>query len=279
MAVKQMKERGIYEKVPGSGIWWVRYAAADGKEHRELGGKFTDARALVERRRTEKRRGVVPEIKGAPKPKLEPAKVMTFGDLINDTLAYSASNNDETHTHELDLKYRKMGDLAKMPPAHVTRTVIKNCLNELAEKKKWADPTYNRYLASISLVFRIAIENEKLTVNPVHGIRRKQENSDRVRFLSQEEEVALTPTIQSRNPDYVPVYLLAMHSGMRLSEQLRAQVGDYSPTTGVLLVRQKKVRNAPATRYVPLTPIGVEAYNLLAAGAASLQQPEWWPIN
>jgi hypothetical protein len=67
MAVKQMKERGIYEKVPGSGIWWVRYAAADGKEHRELGGKLTDARALVERRRTEKRRGVVPEIKGAPK--------------------------------------------------------------------------------------------------------------------------------------------------------------------------------------------------------------------
>ena len=100
-----------------------------------MGGKLTDARALVERRRTEKRRGVVPEIKGAPKPKLEPAKVMTFGDLINDTLAYSASNNDETHTHELDLKYRKMGDLAKMPPAHVTRTVIQNCLNELAEKK------------------------------------------------------------------------------------------------------------------------------------------------
>lgn len=57
-----------------------------------------------------------------------------------------------------------------------------------------------------------------------------------------------------------------MHSRMRLSEQLRAQVGDYSPQTGALLVRQKKVRKAPATRYVPLTPIGVQAYNCLAAG-------------
>jgi hypothetical protein len=106
-----------------------------------------------------------------------------------------------------------MGDLAKMPPAHVTRTVIQNCLNELAEKNEWADPTYNRCLASVSLIFPIAIENGKMAVNPVHGIRRKQENSGGVRFLSQEEEAALTPTIQSRNPEYVPVYLLAMHSG------------------------------------------------------------------
>ncbi len=62
------------------------------------------------------------------------------------------------------------------------------------------------------------------------------------------------------------VYLPAMHSGMHLSEQLRAQVGDCSSTTGMLMVRQKKVRNAPATRYVSLTPIAVEAYNQLAAG-------------
>lgn len=31
------------------------------------------------------------------------------------------------------------------------------------------------------------------------------------------------------------------------------------------MIRQKKVRSAPATRYVPLTPIAVQAYNQLAA--------------
>ena len=56
-----------------------------------------------------------------------------------------------------------------------------------------------------------------------------------------------------------------MHSGMRLSEQLRAQVGDYIPTTKMPMIRQKKDRRAPATRYMPLTPIAVEAYNQLAA--------------
>lgn len=206
MPVKeQKKERGVYEKMPGSGIWWVRYTAADGKEHRELAGKFNAARALVETRRTEKRLGLLPEIKGVPKPKLEPVRVMTFGDLINDALDYSASNNDATHTRELGLKYRKMGDLAKTSTADLTRTAIQNCLDKLAKKREWAGPTYNRYLASISLVFRIAIENGKMAVNPVHGIRRKQENSGRVRFLSQEEEAALTSIIRSRNPEYLPV--------------------------------------------------------------------------
>jgi len=57
-----------------------------------------------------------------------------------------------------------------------------------------------------------------------------------------------------------------MHSGMRLSEQLDTPVGDYSSTTGMLMVRQKKVRNAPATRYVPLISIAVATYNQLAAG-------------
>ena len=56
-----------------------------------------------------------------------------------------------------------------------------------------------------------------------------------------------------------------MHGRMRLSEQIRAQVGDSSSTTGMLILRQKKVRRAPATLYVPLAPIAVEAYNQLAA--------------
>lgn len=50
-----------------------------------------------------------------------------------------------------------------------------------------------------------------------------------------------------------------------ISEQLRAQVGDYSRTTEMLMVRQKKERKAPAMRYVPMTPIAIDAYNTLTA--------------
>ena len=36
------KERGVFKKVPGSGIWWIRYKAA-GVEHREKVGRRSDA--------------------------------------------------------------------------------------------------------------------------------------------------------------------------------------------------------------------------------------------
>ncbi len=142
-----------------------------------------------------------------------------------------------------------MAELANIPAAHVTRNQIQDFLDERSDECEWSGSTYNRAVAAFSLIFRVAIENEKLPFNPVHGIRRKQENNARVRFLSQDEETALTSAIGSRNPEYLPVYLLAMHSGMRLSEQLRAQVGDYTSTTGMLMVRQKKVRGRqrPAT--------------------------------
>jgi hypothetical protein len=32
------KARGIYEREPGSGIWWVRYQDAKGKIRREIAG-------------------------------------------------------------------------------------------------------------------------------------------------------------------------------------------------------------------------------------------------
>lgn len=230
MPTKDTKERGVYEKVPGTGIWWTRWTDSEGKLHRELAGTIGNARKRIAERRAEKMRGQAPMMRRQPKP--QQGEVLQFGELITDALAYSGKNNDKRHTHELSLKFKKMAELGKMPAASVTRNRIQDFLDEQSNECEWSGSTYNRALAAFSLIFRVAIENEKLPINPVHGIRRKQENNARVRFLSQDEETALTSAIRSRSPKYLPVYLLAMHSGMRLSEQLRAQVGDYTPQPG-----------------------------------------------
>jgi integrase len=262
---KFAKQRGIFEREKSSGQWWIRYQGSDGKAHREFCGSHRAAEQRLELRHTERREGKAHEIKGAVKPKVEEPKVVTFGDLIEDCLNYSRKNNDAVHTYELQLKFKKLDELAKLPVADVTRATTQDLLDELADDNEWSGSTYNRYLAAVSLAFRVAIDNGRAEVNPLTRLRRKQENNARVRFLSQDEEARLTSTITRRNPEYLPVYLLALHSGMRLSEQLRAQVGDFNPSTGMLLIRQKKVRNAPATRYVPLTPIGIQACTTMAA--------------
>ena len=43
-------------------------------------------------------------------------------------------------------------------------------------------------------------------------------------------------------------------------------MGDYDPQTKLLTVHQKKDRNAPAIRHVPMTPMAVEAYEALSSG-------------
>lgn len=193
--------------------------------------------------------------------------MFTFADLIADAQVHARAENDPELAHELDLKFGRMLPVfGKLPAAEVTKQQIRDGLDSESIRRKWSDSTRNRYHSALSLVFRLAIEAGKLSTNPATGIRKKQEDNQRVRFLTPAEKARLTAVLQERNPEYAPVYLLALHTGMRTSEQLRAQVGDYDPATVTMMIRQQKDRTAAKTRYVPMDPIAIAAYNRLAAG-------------
>jgi hypothetical protein len=51
------KERGVFEKEPGSNIWWIRFKA-NGIEHREKVGRRDDAIKLYKIRKADILRGV-----------------------------------------------------------------------------------------------------------------------------------------------------------------------------------------------------------------------------
>ena len=53
----ERKERGVFEKEPGSDIWWIRYYI-DGRERREKVGRRGDAIKLYKLRKTDALRGV-----------------------------------------------------------------------------------------------------------------------------------------------------------------------------------------------------------------------------
>ena len=64
-----MKTRGVYEKEPGSEVWWIRYADATGKIRREKAGSKSDALDLVRKRKSDILRGKkLPEKLRATKP-------------------------------------------------------------------------------------------------------------------------------------------------------------------------------------------------------------------
>ena len=50
-------DRGIFEKVPGSGVWWIRFVDAQGRYRREKAGTWGNADKLLTKRKNEALQG------------------------------------------------------------------------------------------------------------------------------------------------------------------------------------------------------------------------------
>jgi integrase len=98
----------------------------------------------------------------------------------------------------------------------ITKQEIVRWLTDKSEDRGWKPSSRNLWQAAFSLIFRVGMENEKITKNPAAGIERKTENNDKVRFLSDEEERTLLRATDSRFHSHL---LLSVHTGIRMSEQ------------------------------------------------------------
>lgn len=90
------------------------------------------------------------------------------------------------------------------------------------------DAGRNRYRDAFSLVFRKAVENHLLTVNPATLVKAKPEHNGRVRFLSATEERKLLATLQKHRTQHIPAFLVSIHTGMRAGEQFQLKWRDVS---------------------------------------------------
>jgi len=262
MAKRQEKVRGVYEKVPGSGIWWIRYADSKGKIHREKVGRWSDANDLYAKRRTEAlQRKKVPErfrVKG-----------ITFRTLCADALEHSRESNGERSTTELKLKIDTLlpvfGDMAA---EHITKQDIIRWLALEAEKRDWAAATRNRWQAAFSLIFRVGIDNEKITVNPAARIKRRAETNSRIRYLAHEEEKTLRAAIVK--PYQLAAFDISLHTGMRRSEQFGLTWSQVDLERRMVFLPKTK---SGKPRHIPLNAVAVAAFERLREKGQTKQSP------
>ena len=97
MKMEQKAVRGIFEKVPGSGIWWVRYADAGGRIRREKVGNKGAATKLYQKRKTE-------VFQGKKLPEQFRAKRVTFAELADDAIEWAKANKLTWEDDEIRLK-------------------------------------------------------------------------------------------------------------------------------------------------------------------------------
>jgi integrase len=254
------KVKGLVERIPDSGVWWIRWTDASGKRHLEKAGRRGDAVDLLNKRQHEKLlRKKLPEKLRGP--------VVTFGTLAKDALAHSREGNGERSTKELELKLAIISpDFDSRVAEGITKQDIQSWLMEQTEKRDWSPATRNRYQAAFSLVFRVGVDNEKLTLNPAARIKRKAEHNDRIRFLGEKEEAKLTAALLENWPHYLPAFLVSIHTGMRSGEQFGLQWTDVSLARKSITLHRTK---AGKTRHVRLNAVAIAAFKEIQTGKHS----------
>lgn len=242
--------RGVFEKVPGSGEWWIRYNDSSGRYRREKAGSKSNAIDLVRKRKTEALQG-----KKLPE-KLRRATV-TFASIAKDVSSYSrvykASTSYRCDAGRMEVL---LGWFREYPAESITAQDIERQF----QKQEWAPATANRYRALISLTYRLAIRNGKVKENPARLVAHRLEDNARIRFLSAEEETALRKAIEAKFPEHVPEFDLALNTGIRLSEQYGLLWENVSIPLRTLTIPRTK---NGTMRHVPLNQGAVKALETL----------------
>ena len=244
------KIRGVFEKVPGSDVWWIQYFDASGRRRREKAGRRSDAITLLSKRKTEK-------LQRKKLPENLRTKPVTSGELVDDAIEHSQAENGGRSTQELALKYGILRPIFGNRVAEdISKQDVLRWLVTTAADRGWAPATKNRWQAAFSLAFRVGIENEKIEKNPAARIGRTKEDNGRVRWLSEPEEAELRAAIARRTPHHVPAFLLSVHTGLRASEQFSLQWLQIDWQHRILSLPRTKNGNP---RHIPLNVIAMEA--------------------
>lgn len=206
---EEKKYRGVFEKEPGSGVWWVRYFDSEGRKRREKVGRKSDAIALYQKRKAETRAGV----------KL-PANLRHKGEtlavVIDRALAWYESHRPRSYrtakTH-LEAVKDALGNrvAADVTPADVDRW--------LTAQTSWTDATRNRYKATLGRALQLAVIDGHLSRNVARMVTARREHNARIRWMQPEEEKSLVDAILAKWPDYIQSFYVALHTGMRQGEQ------------------------------------------------------------
>jgi site-specific recombinase XerD len=246
------KPRGVFEKIVGSGEWWICYWDAEGRKRREKAGTKSNAIDLYRKRKNEALQG-----KKLPE-KLRRAAV-SFADIAKDALVYSKAQK---------LSYRhdagRMKTLLAWFREHPAEAITAQDIEHRFGREKWSPATFNRYRALLSLTYRLAIRNGKAKENPARLVGHRLEDNARIRFLSAEEETKLRTAIQDACPERLAELELALNTGLRLSEQYGLRWQDVSLTRRTLTIPRSK---NGSTRHVPLNQASLRALESLQARA------------
>jgi integrase len=261
MPAASQKVEGVYEKNPGTGVWYVRYRV-NGKLVRKAIGK---KQAAIDYHRKVKvlivtGEGEVPKTaKGSPKTATQLARQVakaaagvTVGDLCDDLLQHIQARPEEYKDQR-----NPPARLAAIKAAFGDRdaaSIRPYEISDWLDSLKLKPATLNRIKSVFSAVYQLAKHRDRVKVNPARDVKQRNVGGGIIRFLSQDEETrlraALTGHLTSKRhlAQYQPVLIqhriceldVALGTGMRKSEQYGLRWKDVDFDARTITLRDTK---------------------------------------
>jgi site-specific recombinase XerD len=253
----QPKVRGVYEHPKGSGVWWIHYHD-EGKRHREKIGPYDVAVELYYTRKRQIRLGQKDSL---PQPR---EKRITFGELADLAIADKKLRLARRSWKKDEQRIKPLKKLWKdLPAKSIDSAKIEAFLITLREKDV-SGPTANRYRSLISSVYSFGIRSGRIEANPVARVQRFKESEPRIRFLGDDEEVALRAAVRAAPGGelHEAEIDLALNTGMRRGEQFGLALDRIDLDRGILTVTGKTGR-----RFIPINSAARAAIEKLYAAS------------
>ncbi len=231
------RQRGIFERPSGSGIWWVCYFDENGRRHREKVGPKGLALKVYQKRKNEiQERRFFPE-------RIRRRDVL-LADVIRDFFAREEDRLRSVRNYKRSAAYWKAAfpgwTLQQIRPGDVDRYVAKR------RQDGMAPASINRELAFLKRLFNVAIADGLADSNPVRAVKFAKENNQRVRYLADDEQTRLRKSLAD---EHWPFVAFAVHTGLRQSEQFHLRWEDVDFAAGIITVPRSKHGEA---RRVPM---------------------------
>ena len=218
-----MKQRGVFERPKGSGIFWIRYHV-HGRERREKVGGKQEAIDRYRERKTQARDGTLPQR----------SQDRLMSDFVTEYL------DGERHRMRAFREYSRHGAAWSERFRGMTlRSILPMDVQRWATRRaeEVSPATVNRELSFLRRVFNVALANDLVERNPVKKVRFYRENNARVRFLTDDEETRLRKVVDDT---HWPVLAFALHTGLRQAEQFGLRWADIDFPNRVLTIPRSK---------------------------------------
>jgi len=206
----------VREKIEGSGIFWVFISHKGRRTSRKVGGESAakDAANKIQARLTLGKAAFGEKAK-LPAPTLE-RYFKRFEANYKGTLKPSS-----WLSYEGSLRIHILPELGKYRLDEITKPMMKQLVVKMVEEGLAKD-SIRLYLTSLGVLYNQAIDDKVVSENPTKGLgkfyRQAKRKHEEINPLTEEESLLLLEKTLEYERKHYPVFLCALHTGMRSGE-------------------------------------------------------------